>query len=182
MNRNRIHKLFMNYEREEAWLNKMSSEGYRLIDYSFPTYTFEPCRPSQYQYKIILLDRLPSHYKTQKYLDFLAESGVECVATHLRWAFLSKNADDGPLELFSDAKSKIKHHYGICTLFSVFFFLNLYPAITLTYMLFEGSKSPGIHFTLAALNSFISVKLFCLLLRHIKKIQRLKEDLKIYQS
>lgn len=37
---------------QEKWLNLMSAEGWRLVKVGMFTYTFEPCKPSYYTYKV----------------------------------------------------------------------------------------------------------------------------------
>ena len=59
--RHSIMKLFMDYEKEEKWLNDMSAKGLQLVHYSFPRYTFEEGEPGEYTYRIQLLENIPSH-------------------------------------------------------------------------------------------------------------------------
>ena len=53
-----IKKVFMawEYEKEEKWLNEMASKGLALVDYSIFRYSFEPCEPGEYSFKIQLLE------------------------------------------------------------------------------------------------------------------------------
>lgn len=37
---------------QEKWLNRMSQQGYHLINTSRAIYEFETCTPGEYQYKI----------------------------------------------------------------------------------------------------------------------------------
>lgn len=40
---------------QEKWLNRMSQQGYHLINTSRAIYEFETCTPGEYQYKMIIL-------------------------------------------------------------------------------------------------------------------------------
>lgn len=60
MKRQRIFKLFVNYEKEEAWLNKLASQGLHCVDYVIGRYTFKKGAPGEYTYRIQLLENMPT--------------------------------------------------------------------------------------------------------------------------
>lgn len=120
-------RFYVDFEKEEIWLNSMARKGYRLIKYTFGLYTFAVCEPSQYTYRIQLLENLPSHQESQEYLNFLRDSGIKVVDTHIRWAFLEKETNGEPFELFSDIASRIDHYRLICFLMIPFFLINMSP-------------------------------------------------------
>ena len=106
-----VRKLFWawDFDREEDWLNDMAAQGWGLVDVGFCRYTFEPCRPGEYGCRLELLADPLGDPKSQEYLEFLAEAGVEYVGHLFRWVYLRKRTDDGPFELFSDTDSRIRH-------------------------------------------------------------------------
>ena len=122
-------KAFMDYEKEEKWLNEMSAKGLAMTDYVLCRYTFEDCAPGEYVYRIELLDNLPSSAESQKYLDFMAENGVENVASWVRWVYFRRKADRGPFDIYSDIDSRIKHYKRIMTLWLPAMFVELICAI-----------------------------------------------------
>lgn len=85
-----IRKAYWNYEKEEKWLNEMSANGFALTDYFWCRYVFTDCEPGEYIYRIELLEYLPTHPVSQKYLRFMEENGVEYVASTTRWVFFRK--------------------------------------------------------------------------------------------
>lgn len=85
-----VRKAYWDYEKEEKWLNEMSAKGMALTDYSWCRYVFKEEANNQYTYRIELLKDMPTHPESIAYLRFLEESGVECVATYMRWAYLRK--------------------------------------------------------------------------------------------
>ena len=87
----------------------MAQKGFDLIDYSWCKYTFEDGQKGEYIYRIELLDNARSHPESQKYLEFLTESGVEHVASYFRWVYLRKKASEGPFEVYTDIESKINY-------------------------------------------------------------------------
>lgn len=107
------------FGREEQWLNEMSQKGLQLKKVNGLHYTFEPGEPGGYIYRLELLDELPSHPDSKRYLDFLTGTGVEHIETMLRWVYLRKPAADGPFDLFSDIDSRIRHLQRVCTLLGV---------------------------------------------------------------
>lgn len=124
MKKQRIFKLFVNYEKEEAWLNKLAAQGLHCVDYMMGRYTFEKGAPGEYTYRIQLLENVPTQAESRAYLEFLEESGVEHIASHLRWVYLRKKTVDGPFELFSDISSRIAHYRRVVTMFIPIFLAN----------------------------------------------------------
>lgn len=111
--RKRVIKFYSNFEKEEVWLNKMAAQGWHLIDYVFGRYTFEKGKPGKYIYRLQFLEHHPTHIESADYLEFLEEAGVEVIASHVRWVYLRKKAEDGPFEIFSDRESRIAHYKKI---------------------------------------------------------------------
>ena len=56
-----------------------------------------------------LLDKLPRHPESKKYIEFLETTGAEHVGSFTRWAYFRKKASEGDFELFSDNDSRIKY-------------------------------------------------------------------------
>lgn len=108
-----IHKLFYNFEKEEKWLNDMSSKGIALSDYSCFRYVFEESANSEYIYRIELLKNLPTHPESIAYIKFLEENGVELVSYYLRWIYLRKKSCDGDFDIYSDIESRLSHYKRI---------------------------------------------------------------------
>jgi len=111
-----IRKAYFDFENEEKWLNEMSAKGFALMDYTWCRYVFSDCQPGEYIYRLELLENLPNHPVSQKYLRFLEESGVEHIASYMRWVFLRRKASDGAFDIYSDADSRVKHYKRIIML------------------------------------------------------------------
>ena len=120
-----VHKAYWDYEKEEQWLNEMSQKGLALEDYSWCRYVFRDAPAGKYIYRIELLDKSGTNYESQKYLGFLEETGIECVATYMRWAFLRKEASLGPFDLYSDIDSKINYYTKVINFWNIFAALEL---------------------------------------------------------
>lgn len=120
-----VWRPYWDYQKEERWLNAMAAKGFSLTDYSWCRYVFEETQPGAYTYKIDLLKGLPRSPESLAYLRFLEESGVEVVATYLRWVYLRQPASQGPLELYTDKTSLLNHYRMILGFWSVFILLEL---------------------------------------------------------
>lgn len=111
-----VAKLFLatQHEKEEEWLNFMSSQGKAMKRYIFPCfYKFEDCEPNEYTYRIQMLDDVPYSSKSREYIEFLKDADIEMVDSYLKWVYFKKKTKDGPFNLFSDLGSKIKHYKRI---------------------------------------------------------------------
>lgn len=108
-----IWKAYWDYEKEEQWINEMSARGMAMTDYSWARYVFADAPKGEYNYRIELLDHMPSHPESMAYLRFLEENGVEVVTTYMRWVYLRKPASEGAFDLYTDYDSKIKHYQRI---------------------------------------------------------------------
>ena len=111
-----IWKLYMDYEMEEKWLNEMSAMGLAMTDYSWCRYVFAECEPGEYVYRIELMDNLPRHPESERYICFMEDSGVEHVASYFRWVYFRKKSADGLFDIYSDMGSRIKHYRRILAL------------------------------------------------------------------
>ena len=147
-----IRKAYINFEKEEKWLNEMSAKGFALTDYSFCRYVFTECEPGEYIYRLELLENLPSHPESVKYIRFMEENGVEFVSSYFRWVYFRKKASDGAFDIYSDTDSKIKHYKRINRLMLSLALLNLAICTFNTII-------PSIHFLLVQTHPLNTVNL-----------------------
>jgi hypothetical protein len=118
-------------EAEEAWLRKMSNEGWHFSGMSMPTiYAFRSGEPMDYVYRL----DYRSYWKMDKedYLQLFSDSGWEYVEEMAGWHYFRKLAREGEeLEIYTDAESKIGKYQrllaflGILMLPLFFAFFNL---------------------------------------------------------
>lgn len=137
-----VYRFYVDYEKEEKWLNEMASQGWVLERFKFKRYVFRKGEPSAYMYRIELLEELPSHPKSKAYFEFLKEMDIEVIETSFRWIFLRKRTEDGPLQLHSNFDSMIRHENRIIQLYSLALFLNMivvlinFPNFITTWFIF----------------------------------------------
>lgn len=123
-----VWKFYVNYEKEEQWINSMAAHGMALSGHSWCRYVFFDCEPGRYQYRIVLLKSLPSHPESMAYLGLLEESGIVCVATHLRWVYLRRESAAGAFDLSTDLTSPIARCRDVTTLWNAFAALEFFAA------------------------------------------------------
>ncbi|HEY5549385.1 MAG TPA: DUF2812 domain-containing protein [Coriobacteriia bacterium] len=143
-----VHKLYWDFEKEERWLNEMAARGLNLVRYRWGTYTLEQGTPGEWTYRIELLPEVARHPDSVKYLDFMADAGVETIATYLRWVYFRKRAAEGPFELYSDTDSRIAHYTRVMTMYGA-----LTAALT-------ASTASGLHSVTSNGLNFFSAPLF----------------------
>lgn len=137
------HKIFWvwDYDKEEAWLNEMSAKGWALISVGFCTYVFEEAEPNEYCIRLELLNQVPSHQESQRYLRFLEETGVEHVGSYLRWVYVRQKKANEAFHLFSDNRSRIAHLNRILTLLAIFAILEIYLAVNNLFLYFGANAT-----------------------------------------
>ena len=66
----RVCRYFAGFMHSQArWLNKMASQGYRLVRTDLTHYEFEPCSPDEYEYAVEYIGYMtPAHMEEYKTL------------------------------------------------------------------------------------------------------------------
>lgn len=83
-----VTKFFLSIEKEEKWLNDMSSEGCRFVGKHGFSYKFEPCEKGTYRYCI---DQRGFLKNSEEFVGFLDELNMKLV--HKQWGFYYFEAD-----------------------------------------------------------------------------------------
>ena len=123
------------FDKEEKWLNEMSAKGLQLRSTTLFIYTFDVGLPSEYIYRLELLDnRLPSSEK-EKYIHFVEDTGAECATRWFNWIYFRKKATEGDFDLFSDVDSRIKHINRVLRIAILVMILNVSNALLMTHRL-----------------------------------------------
>ncbi|MEY9971375.1 hypothetical protein ABH966_001748 [Lysinibacillus sp. RC46] len=164
----RVYRFFLDYEKEEAWVNDMAEQGWHLKRTMVGYFIFEKGEPGQYIYRNELVKG-----KKQDYFDFLETMNIEFVSKFGVWAYYRKKKSEGPFELFSDSSSKIKYLTLISRLFIAATFLNLLIGFINLYILL-GESTERILYTGVPFLNFVVVIIMC---TQILKVERRKKGL-----
>lgn len=111
-----VYRVYMDYEKEESWLNEMASQGWSFTGRRLGGYRFEQGEPGEWIYRIELLPADAGSAASQEYLSLLLEAGAEVVSRQARWVYLRRPAAMGPFVLFSDLESRIGHYRRVVKL------------------------------------------------------------------
>ena len=178
-----IHKvykiIFADMEREEAWINEMAQKGFNFMDNFLWRYTFSDGKPNEYIYRIELMKNSINHPESRQYIDFMKETGVECISTTGRWAYFRKKANEGPFDLYSDLEEKIQHYKRNINYVLFILLLNL-TVLALNLIIALTKKLP------ANISISISILVFTGLLvktifHYLKKVRELKKEQQVHE-
>lgn len=98
-----MKKAFLDFDKEEQWLNEQGQKGLMLIRYDNGSYEFEDVAPAKYIYKI----EIPQKQTETDYFKFLGELGITVVTQYAGRVYLRKNEKDGPFDLYTDLDNQI---------------------------------------------------------------------------
>ena len=110
----KVFKLFWAWqdEKENAWLERMGTEGWKLVGYHSGFYTFIQTEPKQYIYT--------SDYKSngrkdiEEYIALFEDAGWEHAAEFLNWHYFRTEAEKARIpDIYSDAESKAEKFKGV---------------------------------------------------------------------
>ena len=170
-------RFFLDYEKEEAWVNELAAQGWHLQKNIISFFVFEQGEPGKYIYRNELVEG-----KKKDYYEFLESMNIECVSKFGVWAYYRKEAIDGDFELFSDAPSKIQYLKSITRLFIPIALVNIIIGIFNIITGFTASPVAFMSINLGILNMVMALFMYV----PIRKIQRrkkhLEHDLHIFEG
>ncbi len=82
----------MNHKADEAYMAKMCHEGWAATNLVEGIWTFEPCKPDQYTFRVCYL-RGKSNAEVEELKNTLAAKGIEFVSRYSFWAIFRSECD-----------------------------------------------------------------------------------------
>lgn len=82
----------MNHKADEAYMAKMCHEGWAATSLVEGVWTFEPCKPDQYTFRVCYL-RGKSNAEVEELKRHLATNGIEFVSRYSFWAIFRSEHD-----------------------------------------------------------------------------------------
>lgn len=162
-------RLYYDKDKEEKFLNEMSSKGYAMKKFILGFYTFEKTKPNEYTYRVDLI-RDKTQKELHEYISLIEESGAEFVQRWGIWAIFRKK---GEFELYTDIASQISLYKRIRSSFIIFTSVELCclsPQLNLI-----GSNKFAIYF--AILISIIIIAFLYQIYKCSQKIKKLEKNL-----
>ena len=160
-------RLYVDNQKEQNWINKLSKEGWALKSFFLGFYKFERCEVREYIYQI---DLMPKRTMQQEYFEFMEETGVEVVCRWFYWVYLRKKTSDGEFKLYSDNESLKAHYESIIKFYRPAMYLELIAAFL---------QLPGIFVCSSIFNLFSFTLLLFLFLAIYKNIKTLENKIEI---
>ncbi|WP_223702197.1 DUF2812 domain-containing protein [Sutcliffiella deserti] len=181
--RNIFKNVFLDYEKEENWINNMCKQGQALSKITNNYYYFEACEPGEFSYRIEFLKEATTPEKDTD-LDFMNEMEIEHIAAINRWQYFRRKALLGEFAIYSDIQSKIDHYqriniiwYILAVIFILPTFFLISDLIVSSFIEMEINLSDALmNITLLIIGLFFLKKALPL----TKRISVLKKDQNLY--
>lgn len=125
-------RMFLSFEKEEAWLEEMSARGLHLIKAPGLFYTFAKGQPKQRIYKMDFRIALKKAER-EEYLNLFADSGwtyIPAGMSSTSFYFFSP-ADESGKDIFSDGVSKAQQHLRYAQAMLYTFLIAFLPYLSL---------------------------------------------------
>lgn len=133
-------RLYYDKDKEEAWLNEMTGKGWALTRFFLGVYTFEPCRPGQYRYRIDMPEApgmADSDVEKREYIQFVEETGAEYVCEWFWWVIFRKETGSGEFKLYTDYESRMGLYRRIRRMFCFALMIEIMAGFTAFWSLTE---------------------------------------------
>lgn len=127
---------FVDFDKEEKWINEMSGKGWAFWHTNGVIYKFKSCEPATYIYQIDF-DEQKSRNGVGDYVMFRTQCGDRLVHQWKRKIYWTREAASGPFEAENNVAAKLRltnkafnHHLNSfigLTLIAAFAFLVLVP-------------------------------------------------------
>lgn len=187
----RFYSMFL--DKQEAFLNKMADEGWKLIKTTKLSYEFTPCEPKEYEYSVIFIGEksykknldLQSFFKDMGYEVFTKNANLNYSIGKIRWRpygeksgqlttspgsfnkeilIIEKKRDDKPFKIFS-TNEDMAEYYGVIR--NVYINLLILAAFLIALSLWQNFSQ----MILLILGGLICVILMIPIVNYTKKIQ-----------
>lgn len=158
-------------EKEEAWLRKMSLDGWHFQSIDFPGfYRFEAGEPRDYVYRLDFNTDIKGY---QQYLQLFQDAGWEHLTQYGSWQYFRILALPGENpDIYTDNSSKIAKYRRVLTILLVF-----NPIYIVLLNRFSNSEGlfQFIVFVLVMIIEVIFIYAIIKLIQRIRHLQKIKE-------
>ena len=194
---------------QERWLNSMAERGYRLIKCGKISYTFDACRPGEYEYAVEFVgDR--SYSKAKDYRGYLEEMGFRTLIKNInlnfsygkvRWRpyakgmgqiatspgsynkellIVEKKKDGKPLELHTDVQDKLEAYKTVRRAYSWAVFI-AFGLVAMTFVPGVSSLSIAMTWGLRAVVATFGVLFLIPAVKYSLWAGRLRDESKTFE-
>ncbi|MFB1049891.1 DUF2812 domain-containing protein [Paraliobacillus sp. JSM ZJ581] len=178
-----LKRIFIDFEKEEAWLNSMCSKGLALSKISNGHYIFEECESDEYIYRIdFLKQEIINNKEKSAYIDFMGEIDIENIKTKTRSKYFRRKSALGEFNIYSDINSKIKYYQSINFIWNILFFMCILPiwydSLTLITSIFFDTGTDGYTSEYMRMTIYLDIGLVIIGLFFFRKSLPLRKKIK----
>lgn len=176
-------RFYFDKDKEEKWLNKMCQKGWAMTGFCLGVYTFEPCEPGEYIYRIDMPGEIGKDNmrdrKREQYVEFVEETGAEHICDWFWWTFFRRKASQGEFKLYTDPESQLTLYKRILKLFLWVGILELAVGINNTRVFAERgiSNLDAADMVCLALIYIIILVFIVAITKTTRKIKRIKKQI-----
>ena len=169
-------RYFIDDQKEEAWINEMSAQGWHLQKHFSMVFKFEKGEPGKYIYRNEFIN-----WQEPEYLDFLKDANIECVSKFFGWTYFRKEAVEGPFELYTDADSKLRYLTKLFNLYLMILIPNFMLIFLNAYLGFLSERTKYLSFGTAGLSFACSLLMFLAVYKVQKRRKTTKKSLLLFE-
>lgn len=114
-------RIFYDKDAETKWLNKLSDEGYQLVNFKAGMYEFEQRDAGMYYYMVDLIDR--AIFNMETYRAPLEAVGIEVICQFGNYAYIRKLKKNGPFLITKEVDDQIAQYNRIGLVFIAMMFV-----------------------------------------------------------
>ncbi|WML38122.1 DUF2812 domain-containing protein [Neobacillus sp. OS1-2] len=174
-----MYRFYLDYEKEEKWINEMALQGWHLNKFSLGRFTFTKGEPGACIYRNEFLSGMSTNEK-KDYLDFLKDSGITVINEFGGWVYMKKAATEGPFEIYTDSKSKIAYYQRMLNIFLLLFFVNAWLGIS-NVSFFNQSKTVFFNQAIGVLNIAAAFLIAVPIIKIIRRKRELKKNQQFFE-
>lgn len=165
-----MYRFFIDYEKEEQWINDMAAQGWHLKKALIGYFIFEQGQPGEYIYRNELILG-----KSKDYFEFLTSMHIEYVTKNGAWAYYRKKAVEGSFELLSDNHSKLNYLRWVRNMMLVFAGFGIFAGCM--NIVQEHTLNKGIGLVDALLVCLLGISI----LQVSKRVKRLQKEAQLFE-
>ncbi|KOS68835.1 hypothetical protein AEA09_09975 [Lysinibacillus contaminans] len=170
-------RFFIDHENEEEWVNDMAEQGWHLKKFWPFVHIFEKGNPGEYIYRNEMVIA-----RKNDYFEFLEMMDVEHVHRFGIWSYYRKKRTDGPFDIYSDSKDKIRYLSQINRVLLGACILNVLIVILNMRYLFQLNEITKSHLTGISLNLFVTILCYIAIHKNSKRKKTLKETQILFEG
>ena len=172
-------RFYFDKDKEENWLNQMSRKGWAMSRFFCGVYTFEPCEPGKYIYRVdmpqeIGKDNMRGESRAQ-YISFIEETEAEHVCDWFWWSIFRREASKGKFELYTDSQSRIVLYQRIRKLFLWVGMLDVICTLNNTLIFIRNNAKEWIDILLLGIMYSIVMVFIIAIVKTSRKISKLRQ-------